>query len=103
MVNIKRKTVIMVVRFLVAIVTGIAFLIGIKILSNMWKAGTFISVNSQLARESIVVLIDLDQREIFFEQLEEFAIAHDFEIHTGATTPTEQTYNIYISGKESGA
>ena len=90
----------MIFRFFVIIVTSIAFLIGIKILSNMWKAGTFISVNSQDARESIVVIIDRNQREMFFEQLERFAIGHNFKIHIGATTPTEQNYNIYLSRKD---
>jgi len=51
-------------------------------------------------KKTLGVVIDLDQREKFFEQLKRFANAHDFDIHIGPTTPAGDTFNIYMSRKD---
>jgi len=95
MIRVKRKTITMIVRFFIAIIV----VFGVKILSEMWKEGAFITVVTQYPKESFVVIVDLDQQEKFFEQLKRFSDFHDFGLHIGQTTPTGNTFNIEMTGK----
>jgi hypothetical protein len=68
-------------------------------LSNLWKEGALINTVTNHARGTIVVTIDLDQREKLFEQLEVFAATHAFHIDINTTTPAGDVYDISISGE----
>ena len=96
MISIKRKTLIRFARLFVAII----IILGIKIFSEMWQEGAFITVNTQHPKRTVGIVIDIEQREKFFEQLKRFARAHDFDIHIGQTTPAGDKFNINISGRE---
>ncbi|HEX9330258.1 MAG TPA: hypothetical protein VF896_00140, partial [Anaerolineales bacterium] len=61
-----------------------------------WKARFVTSY----PKKTLVVSIDLGQREKFFEQLTRFADVHDFKIHIDPTTPAGDTFSIYMSRKD---
>src|SRR5688572_4212883 len=96
MIQIKHKKILMISSFLVTIAICVAMVFGAQKLVKTWKA-RFGTLHSQ---KTLVVTIDLGQREKFFEQLTRFADAHDFKIHIGATTPVGDTFNINMSRKD---
>jgi len=95
-IKIKRKTIIMFARVFVAII----IVFGIIIFSEMLKEGIFINVITRHARASFVVIVDLDQRDEFFDQLKRFADTYNFSLHIGQTTPTGDTFAIEMTGED---
>ena len=93
MIRVKRKTIVTITRFLVAIVICILMFLGLR---ERWKEKAV----SQHPRKTLGFVIDLDQREKLFEQLKTFADAHDFDIHIGPTTSAGDTFSIYMSRKD---
>ena len=96
MIQIKHKKLPRITLFLVVIATGIAIVFGSQQLVKTWKA----RFGTSYPKTTLVVTIDLGQREKFFEQLTRFADAHDFRIHIGATTPAGDTFSITMSRKD---
>jgi hypothetical protein len=86
----------MITRFLVTIAVCVAIVFGSQKLLKIWKA-RFVTL---YPKKTLVVSIDLGQREKFFGQLTKFADAHDFKIHIGPTTPAGDTFNINMSHKD---
>lgn len=82
--------------FLVTIAICVAIVFGAQKLVKTWKAG----FGTSYPQRTLDVVIDLGQREKFFEQLTRFADAHDFRIHLGPTTPAGDTFNINMSRKD---
>ena len=62
MIQVKRKTLIMIAHFFVAIVICILIVLGLR---TMWKEKAV----SQQPKKTLGIVIDLDQREKLFEQL----------------------------------
>src|SRR5215213_7117284 len=96
MIEIKHKKILMITRFLVVIAICVAFVFGAQKLLKTWKAG----FGTLHPKKTLVIMIDLSQREKFFEQLTRFADAHDFKIHIGPTTPAGDTFSINMSRKD---
>ena len=92
MIRVKHKYITIITRFFVVIVICIAIILGLKMFKE--EAVTLHT------KKTLIVTIDLNQREKFFEQLTRFADVHDFDIHIGATTPAGDTFNINISSKD---
>ena len=86
----------MIFGFLVVLAIGVASVFGAQQLWKTWKA-RFGTLHSQ---KTLVVTIDLGQREKFFEQLTRFADAHAFDIRISPTTPSGDTFSIYLSRKD---
>jgi hypothetical protein len=93
MIRVKRKTIVTIARFFVAIVICILMVLGLR---EIWKEKAV----SQHPRKTLGFVIDLDQREKLFEQLKSFAHANNFDIHIGPTTPSDVTFSIYMSRKD---
>ena len=96
MIQIKHKKILMITGFLVTIAVCVAIVFGAQQLLKTWKA-RFVGLDP---KKTLVVTIDLGQREKLFEQLTKFADTHDFKIHIGPTTPAGDTFNIYMSRKD---
>src|SRR6266498_2856584 len=96
MIQTKHKNLLMITGFLVVIAIAAAMVFGAQQLLKTWKA-RFVSLDP---KKTLVVSIDLGQREKFFEQLTKFADAHAFNIHIGPTTPAGDTFNINMSRKD---
>lgn len=96
MIEIKRKKIPMITGFLIIIAIGVAIVLGAQKLLKTWKEGFVTSY----PKKTLVVTIDLSQREKFFEQLTRFADAHDFRIHIGPTTPAGDTFSINMSRRD---
>jgi len=96
MTQIKHKEILRVTSFLTVLAISIGILLGALQLLKTWKA-RFGTLDPQ---KTLVVSIDLGQREKLFEQLTKFADAHDFKIHIGPTTSAEDTFNINMSRKD---
>lgn len=92
MIRIKHKTITRIAGFLVLII--VAF--GIKTLYEVWKD----SYIGQHPKKTLGVVVDIDQREKLFEQLKRFAVENDFDIQIGQTTPSGDTFSIYMSRKD---
>jgi len=88
--QINHKILLRLTRFLVIIAIGAAIVFGAQKLLKTWKAG-FVTLHP---KKTMVVIIDLGQREKFFEQLTKFADSHDFKIHIGPTTPAGDTFRL---------
>jgi hypothetical protein len=93
MIRVKRKTLVRITRFFMAIIICLLMAFGLR---AMWKEKTV----SQHSRKTFGVVIDLDQREKLFDQLKRFADINDFDIHIGPTTSAGVTFNIYMSRKD---
>ena len=96
MIQIKHKKILMITRYLVTIAICVAMVFGAQKLLTAWKA-RFVNLHP---KKTLVVSIDLGQREKLFEQFTRFADAHAFKIHIGATTPAGDTFNINMSRKD---
>lgn len=96
MTQIKQKKLLMVTCFLVVLVISVGIVVGALQLLKTWKT----RFGTLYPQKTLVVSIDLGQREKLFEKLTEFADAHDFKIHIGPTTPTGDTFSIYMSRKD---
>ena len=96
MIQINHKILPRLTRFLVIIAICVAMVFGAQQLLKTWKA-RFVTLHP---KKTLVVTIDLSQREKFFEQLTRFADAHDFKIHIGPTTPAGDTFNINMSRRD---
>jgi len=96
MIQIKHKKTLMIFSVLVTIAVCVAIVFGAQQLLKTWKARS----GTSHAKKTLVVSIDLSQRERFFEQLTSFAAAHDFKVHIGPTTPSGDTFSIYVSRKD---
>ncbi len=96
MIQIKHKKILMITGFLVTIAVCVAIVFGAQKLVKTWKARFVTSY----PKKTLVVIIDLSQREKFFEQLTRFADSHDFKIHIGPTTPAGDAFNINMSRKD---
>ena len=96
MIQIKHKKILMITRVLVTIAVCVAMVFGAQQLLKTWKA-RFVNLHP---KKTLVVSIDLGQREKLFEQLTKFADAHDFRNHIGPTTPAGDTFNINMSRKD---
>ncbi len=86
----------MITRFLVAIAVCVAIVFGAQKLLTTRKAG----FGTLHPKKTLVVTIDLSEREKFFEQLTRFADAYDFKMHIGPTTPAGDTFSIHMSRKD---
>ena len=96
MIQVERKNIIMITRFFVAIIIGAAIVFGAQKLLKTWKE----RFGTSYPKKTLVLTINLGQREKLFEQLTSFADAHDFKIHIGPTTPSGDTFSIYMSRKD---
>ena len=96
MIQVMRKTIIRIALFSVASVICILIVLVLREAFEAWRAKTV----SQHPRIIVSVVIDINQREKLFEQLERFSDAHDFDINIGPTTPAGETFNIYMSRKD---
>src|SRR5262245_39124568 len=96
MIQIKHKKILMITGLLVTIAICVAMIFGAQQLLKTWKA-RFVNVHP---KKTLVVSIDLGQREKLFEQLTKFADAHAFNIHIGPTTQSGSTFNVYMSRKD---
>ena len=96
MIQIKRKKLPRITRFLVVIAIGVAIVFGAQKLLKTWKA----RFDTLHPKKTLVVSIDLGQRERFFDQLTRFADTNVFDIHIGPTTPSGDTFNINMSRKD---
>jgi hypothetical protein len=85
---------------LARIFIAITIVLGIIILSGVLKEGAFINNVPRYPKKTLGVVIDIDQRDKFFEQLERFADIHRFDIHIRSTTPAGDTFSIYMSRKD---
>src|SRR3982751_2909514 len=95
-IEIKHKKILMTTGFLIVIAICAAIVFGAQQLLKTWNA----RFGTLHPKKTLVVSIDLGQREKFFEQLTRFADAHDFKIHIGPTTPAGDTFNINMSRKD---
>lgn len=96
MIQIKHKKILVITGLLVTITICVAMVFGAQQLVKTWKA----RFGTSYPKKTLVVSIGLGQRERFFEQLTRFADAHDFKIHIGPTTPSGDTFSIYMSRKD---
>ena len=96
MMQMKHKKLPRITRFLVVIAIGLAIVFGAQKLLKIWKEQSVTSY----PKKTLDVIIDLGQREKFFEQLTRFADVHNFRIHIGSTTPSGDTFSIYMSRKD---
>jgi hypothetical protein len=96
MTEIRHKKILWITGFLVVVAIGVAIVFGAQQLVKTWKA----RFGTLHPRETLVVSIDLGQREKFFEQLTRFADAYDFDMHIDPTTPFGDTFRIYMSRRD---
>ena len=96
MIQINHKIFPRNIRFLVTIAICVAMVFGAQKLLKTWKA-RFVGLDP---KKTLIVTIDPGQQEKLFEQLTKFADAHAFDIHIGPTTPSGDTFNIYMSRKD---
>lgn len=96
MIQIKHTKTLAITRFLVTIVICVAMVFGAPQLLKTWRA----RFGTLYPKKTLVVSIDLGQREKLFEQLTKFADAHAFKIHIGPTTLSGDTFNINMSRKD---
>jgi hypothetical protein len=56
--------------------------------------------NRQEARRSIIITIDLDRRQEFFDQLRKFAETNDFSILIDTLSSSDEEFQIYMRRKD---
>jgi len=93
MIRIKRKAIRRIALFFTVLGICLMVFLSLRALSDMWRERAV----SQSPKQTLSFVIDIEQREKLFEQLNEFAVDHDFDIHIGATTPAYDTFSIYLS------
>lgn len=71
--------------------TGVLLLVII-----MGCAGIGVSSSGQESRKSVVVTIDLDRRQEFFDQLREFAEANGFSILIDTLSSSNEEFQVYM-------
>jgi hypothetical protein len=92
----KHRKVLTITGSLIVIAVGIAAVFGAQSLLKTWKA----RFGTLHAKKTLVVSIDLNQQERFFQQVTSFADANAFDIRISATTPSHDTFSVYMSRKD---
>ncbi len=96
MMEMKHRKVLTITGSLIVIAVGIAAVFGAQSLLKTWKA----RFGTLHAKKTLVVSIELDQQEKFFQQVTNFADANDFDIRISPTTPSHDTFSVYMSRKD---
>jgi len=96
MLQITHKKLLTITRFLVTIAVCAVMVFGAQNLLKTWKT----RFSTLHPKKTLVVSIDLNQREKLFEQLTRFADAHAFDIRINPTTPSGGTFNVNMSRKD---
>ena len=60
----------------------------------------FINDNRQESRKSVVITIDLNRRQEFFDQLHKFAEANGFSILIDTSSSSDEEFQIYMKREE---
>ena len=60
----------------------------------------YITDPGQEARKSVVITIDLNHRQEFFDQLQKFAEAHDFSILIDTLSSSDEEFQIYMKRED---
>jgi hypothetical protein len=60
----------------------------------------FINDNRQESRKSVVITIDLNHRQEFFDQLQKFAEAHNFSILIDTLSSSDEEFQIYMTRED---
>jgi hypothetical protein len=76
---------------------GVGFLLLIVVLGCGFP---FINDNRQESRKSVVITIDLNRRQEFFDQLHKFAEANGFSILIDTSSSSDEEFQIYMKREE---
>ena len=60
----------------------------------------FINDNGQESRRNVVITIDLNRRQEFFDQLNKFAEAHGFSILIDTLSSSDEEFQIYMKRED---
>lgn len=86
MIRIKRKT----IKLIAGIFIAVFLVLGINLFLEMWERGEFIRTTTRHPVKSLGVVIDIEQRGVFFEQVTKFANYYNYKIKIRPIAPTEE-------------